>query len=488
IERFGIGFAPDDRSGLKSYMLGRDFKLPQMIEAGLLIGGEDIREPYDRFRNRVMFPIADARSRVVAFGGRALDPAAKAKYMNSPETPLFHKGHLLYNLAQARKPAYDGGMVVAVEGYMDVVALGQAGIDPVVAPLGTALTEEQIGLLWRLASEPILCFDGDKAGIRAAHRAVERVLPLLKPGHSLRFALLPEGQDPDDLVRSGGKEAMLAILEAAKPLSEMVWDKEVAAGTWDTPERKAQLQARIGAVIREIADPTVQGFYRDAMKAKLEQLLRPQRGSAGAGGGWQNQRAWNGQKSWTGQRTGSFSGKKGRFGQNKDLFLGNATPQLKQSPLARGGDVGAAKRERLLVLTLLNHPWLLDEHGEAFAFADFGDRELDKIRNEIIDIAALHVPLDREGLRGHLDKRGILDIARRLESGMSLKSETFAWPDAPNDEVEDAWLHLLHWHDRAGDLQNELKAAERALAEELTDENLARLSALKDELARLSKL
>ncbi len=489
IDRFGIGFAPDDRAGLKSYMLGRDFKLPQMIEAGLLIGGEDIREPYDRFRNRVMFPIADARGRVVAFGGRALDPAAKAKYMNSPETPLFHKGRLLYNLAQARKPAYDGGMVVAVEGYMDVVALGQAGIDPVVAPLGTALTEEQIGLLWRLAPEPVLCFDGDKAGIRAAHRAVERVLPLLKPGHSLRFALLPEGQAPDDLVRSGGKEAMQTVLEAAKPLSEMVWDKEVAAGTWDTPERKAQLQARIGAVIREIADPTVQTFYRDALNEKLDHLLRPHRTggarSGAAGGGWQNQRAWPGRG---GARTGTFSAKKGRFGQNKDLFLGNATPQLKQSQLVRGGDVGAAKRERLLILTLLNHPWLLDEHSEAVALADFGDRELDKIRNEIIDIAALYAPLDREGLRGHLDKRGISDIARRLESGAALKSETFAWPDAPNDEVEDAWLHLLHWHDRASDLQNELKAAERALAEELTDENLARLSALKDELARLSKL
>lgn len=486
IERFGIGFAPDDRAGLKAYMLGRDFKLPQMIEAGLLIGGEDIREPYDRFRNRVMFPITDARDRVVAFGGRALDPAAKAKYMNSPETPLFHKGRLLYNLAQARKPAYDGGIVVAVEGYMDVVALGQAGIDPVVAPLGTALTEEQIGLLWRLAPEPILCFDGDQAGIRAAHRAVERVLPLLKPGHSLRFALLPEGQDPDDLVRSGGKEAMWAVLDAAKPLSEMVWDKEVAAGSWDTPERKAQLQARIGAVVREIADPTVQGFYRDALNARLGQLLRPQR--AAGGGGWQNQRPRQGGYAGGGARSGGFSSKKGRFGQNKNLFLGTATPQLKQSQLVRGGDVAAAKRERLLVLTLLNHPWLLDEHGEAIAFADFGDRELDKIRNEIIDIAALHAPLDREGLRGHLDKRGILDIARRLESGGSLKSETFAWPDAPNDEVEDAWLHLLQWQDRAGDLQNELKAAERALAEELTDENLARLSALKDELARLSKL
>jgi len=483
IEQFGIGFAPEDRSGLKAYMVGRGFKVPQLIDGGLLISGEDIREPYDRFRNRVMFPIADARGRVIAFGGRALDPNAKAKYMNSPETTLFHKGRLLYNLSRARKPAYDQGTVIVVEGYMDVVALGQAGIENVVAPLGTALTEDQIGLLWRLAPEPILCFDGDKAGLRAAYRAVERVLPLLKAGHSLRFALLPEGQDPDDLVRSGGVEAMADVLQAAQPLSEMVWNKEVAAGTWDTPERKAQLQARIGALVREIADPVVQTFYRDALSERLDKLLRPGRSQGGASG-WQNSRRGQG---FTGAR-GAGRWKKGRNRGNGPEFRLPSTPQLKQSSLARGGAINTTNQEQLLVLTILNHPALLEDHCEDLAAVEIKDRVLDKIRNEIIDIAALHAPLDRDTLRGHLDTRGLSDIARRLEEGTASKSETFARPDANTDEAEQGWLHLLNWHKRAADLQSELKAAERALAEEMTDENLVRLKAIHAELAGLSIL
>ncbi len=269
IENFGIGFAPDDRSGLKSYMMGRGFKIPQMVEGGLLISGEDIREPYDRFRNRIMFPIEDARGRVIAFGGRALDPRAKAKYMNSPETPLFHKGRLLYNLARARKPSYDQGSVIVVEGYMDVVALGQAGINNAVAPLGTALTEEQIGLLWRLAPEPVLCFDGDKAGLRAAYRSVERLLPLLKPGHSARFSLLTSGQDPDDLVREGGRAAMDQVVAAAIPLSEMLGHRLLDNEKIETPDDRARLEAKSEEFLKAISDELVQKHYRRTMRDLL---------------------------------------------------------------------------------------------------------------------------------------------------------------------------------------------------------------------------
>ena len=178
-----------------------------MIEAGLVISGDDIPVPYDRFRDRVIFPISDWRGRVIAFGGRALDPDAPAKYLNSPETPLFHKGFNLYNGANARQAAHDGATIIAVEGYVDVIAMVNAGFPATVAPLGTALTEEQLGLLWKMADEPLLCFDGDKAGQRAAFRALDMALPKLLPGKSLKFALLPEGQDPDDLARSGGREA-----------------------------------------------------------------------------------------------------------------------------------------------------------------------------------------------------------------------------------------------------------------------------------------
>jgi DNA primase len=204
---FRIGYAPGERFALKEHLGKAGVSVEDMIEAGLLVHGDDIPVPYDRFRDRVMFPISDWRGRTIAFGGRALEKDVPAKYLNSPETALFHKGDTLYNIAAARKAAHDGAPVIVVEGYVDVIAMSGAGFAATVAPLGTALTENQLAMLWKLADEPVLCFDGDKAGQRAAYRAVEIALPHLKPGKSLRFALLPGGQDPDDLVRAGGRAA-----------------------------------------------------------------------------------------------------------------------------------------------------------------------------------------------------------------------------------------------------------------------------------------
>ncbi len=202
--RFRIGYAPPDRAALKEHLAGKGIPQDQMIAAGLLVSGDDIPVSFDRFRDRVIFPITDFRGRIVAFGGRALSADVPAKYLNSPETELFHKGSLLYNGADARHAAHDAGTVIAVEGYVDVIRMVAAGFAHTVAPLGTALTERQLQILWRMADEPILCFDGDKAGMRAAHRAADLALPLLQPGKSLRFALLPPGQDPDDLIRAAG--------------------------------------------------------------------------------------------------------------------------------------------------------------------------------------------------------------------------------------------------------------------------------------------
>src|SRR6185369_769829 len=246
--QFRIGYAPNERFALKEHLGNAGISTDDMVEAGLLIAGEDIPVPYDRFRDRVMFPIADLRGRVIAFGGRALDKDAPAKYLNSPETPLFHKGGTLYNIAAARKAAHDGAQIVVVEGYIDVIAMVTAGYDGAVAPLGTALTEDQLTLIWKMADEPVLCFDGDGAGRRAAYRAVDLALPHIKPGKTVKFALLPEGQDPDDLVRSGGREAIGEVIEAARPLAEMLWQRETEAGSFDTPERRAGLEQRIGEV------------------------------------------------------------------------------------------------------------------------------------------------------------------------------------------------------------------------------------------------
>ncbi|HEX7790191.1 MAG TPA: DNA primase, partial [Afipia sp.] len=242
--QFRIGYAPGERFALKEHLGSLGIPVEDMVEAGLLIAGDEIPVPYDRFRDRVMFPITDVRNRVIAFGGRALEKDVPAKYLNSPETPLFHKGDNLYNLATARQAAHEGAPLIAVEGYVDVIAMVSVGFNASVAPLGTALTENQLALLWKMADEPILCFDGDGAGQRAAFRAADLALPHLKPGKSLRVALLPEGQDPDDLARSGGRAAIEEVIALAKPLGEIVWSREIEGGSFATPERRAALEAR----------------------------------------------------------------------------------------------------------------------------------------------------------------------------------------------------------------------------------------------------
>src|SRR5882757_2241101 len=271
--KFRIGYAPPDRFALKEHLGAQGISTDDMIEAGLLVSGENIPVPADRFRDRVMFPITDLRGRVIAFGGRALEKDVPAKYLNSPETPLFHKGSNLYNAATARTAAHKGAPVIAVEGYVDVIAMVTAGFEATVAPLGTALTTEQLGLLWKMADEPILCFDGDGAGRRAAYRAVDLALPLIKPGKSLKFASLPEGQDPDDLARAGGREAVGEVIGAARPLAHVLWMRETEAGGLDTPERRAAFEARLGEVTAAIGDETVRKYYRREFGDRLRQLF-----------------------------------------------------------------------------------------------------------------------------------------------------------------------------------------------------------------------
>src|SRR5712672_1799915 len=278
--KFRIGYSPNERFALKEYLGGEGVPVPDMVEAGLLVSGEEIPVPYDRFRDRVMFPIADLRGRVIAFGGRALAADVPAKYLNSPETPLFHKGAILYNAATARTAAHKGAPLIAVEGYVDVIAMVTAGFEATVAPLGTALTGDQLALLWKMADEPILCFDGDGAGRRAAYRAVDLALPLVKPGRSLKFAMLPDDQDPDDLVRVGGREAINEVIGAARPLAHVLWMRETEAGGFDTPERRAAFEARIAEVTAAIGDDSVRKYYRREFGDRLRQMFdagdRPQ--------------------------------------------------------------------------------------------------------------------------------------------------------------------------------------------------------------------
>jgi DNA primase len=269
LKAFGIGFAPDSRTKLKEALAS--FGTEKLVESGLLIAVDD-KEPYDRFRGRLMIPIRDPRGRVIAFGGRILG-AGEPKYLNSPDTPLFDKGRTLYNLDKASPASRASNRVIVVEGYMDAIALAQAGFGEAVAPLGTALTEQQIMMLWRMAPKPLLCFDGDAAGQKAALRAAGRALGGLKPGHSLDFVTLPDGQDPDDVVKSAGPGAFWQLLDQAEPLVERLWKSEVAAGPIATPEDRAGLKQRLGTHMANIADAEIRRHYADAFAERFDRLF-----------------------------------------------------------------------------------------------------------------------------------------------------------------------------------------------------------------------
>ncbi len=278
-QRFSLGYSSPERFALRDALAGHGIGVDRMIEAGLLIHGDDIAVPYDRFRDRVIFPIHDRGGHVIAFGGRAMEAGAKAKYLNSPETALFHKGSLLFNHHRARKPAHDSGEIIVVEGYIDAIATSEAGFPNVVAPLGTALTSDQCALLWGMASEPILCFDGDNAGRNAAFRAIETALPLIGAEKSLRFALLPEGQDPDDLIRAGGPSAMADALKTARPFSDMLFAREIEGRRFDTPEQRAALERRLSEAVRAIGGRFAAPPLRSGHEAPSFRVLR--RGAAG---------------------------------------------------------------------------------------------------------------------------------------------------------------------------------------------------------------
>lgn len=297
---FSFGFAPDSRGKLRTAL--RDFGDAMLVEAGLLIDVEG-KEPYDRFRGRLMIPIRDTRGRVIAFGGRIIGDG-EPKYLNSPETPLFDKGRTLYNLDRAQAAARKTGRIIAVEGYMDVIALAQAGFDEAVAPLGTAMTEHQLERLWRMTEVPLLCFDGDSAGQKAALRAAHRALPLLQPGRSLAFVPLSDGLDPDDLVRTKGADAFEALLAKPQPLSDLLWQSEVAAEPLATPEQRAGLKQRLTALAETIADPSVKSEYKAEFRERIDKHFdrgprefqprqrqaggaRQARGSRNARGVWQ---------------------------------------------------------------------------------------------------------------------------------------------------------------------------------------------------------
>jgi len=456
-----------------------------------------------------MFPITDLRGRVIAFGGRALEKDVPAKYLNSPETPLFHKGDNLYNHQTARKATHDGGTLIVVEGYVDVIAMVTAGFAGAVAPLGTALTESQLALLWKMADEPILCFDGDRAGQKAAYRAADLALPFLAPGKSLRFALLPEGQDPDDLVRSGGRGAMEEVIAAARPLADMLWSRELEGGNFATPERRAALEARIKELSNGIRDEVVRRYYRDEFIERLQRTFSPDGGRGGfAGRG--NFRQGGGGRSFQprGGQANRFGGQGfgGGFGQG---FGGGrrggppgpaplpsgpyqaASPQLAASPIMRGQRSAISRREALILQCLINHPWLLDDHLEEVAALELAHPEAHKLRAGIIAAFANdhhHSPdpgEQAEKMRADIVKGGFSQLLQRVEGGITTAAVWGAREGAARDDVLATWHQLVALHRQYHSLLRELKDAELALGEDPSEANLAWLRDVKARLAEV---
>ncbi|WP_315736395.1 MULTISPECIES: DNA primase [unclassified Bradyrhizobium] len=496
--QFRLGYAPPDRFGLKEYLGAQGVPVADMVEAGLLVGGDDIPVPYDRFRDRVMFPITDLRGRVIAFGGRALQKDVPAKYLNSPETPLFHKGDNLYNLPSARQAAHNGAPMIVVEGYVDVIALVAAGFAGAVAPLGTALTESQLSLIWKMVDEPILCFDGDRAGQKAAYRAADLALPHLKPGKSLRFALLPEGQDPDDLVRSGGRGAVEEVLKVAKPLAEVIWSREVEGGSFNTPERRAALEARIGQLTGGIADEVVRRYYKQDLSDRLYRAFAPDGGRGfGRGYGAESGRRFGPRSPGSGQsgRLSTGGGRRGGPPSTGPVMARGpyqaASPQLAMSPIMRGQRSAISRREALILQCLINHPWLLHDHLEEVAALELAHPEAHKLRAAVIAAFAHdhhHSPdpdEQAEKMRADLEKSGFSELLQRVERAITTAAVWATKSGAARDDVLATWHQLVALHRQWHSLLRELKDAELALGEEPSEPNMGWLRDVKARMAEM---
>ena len=450
--RFRLGYAPGERNALKDHLIAKGARPGELVEAGLLIAPEDgVGAPYDRFRDRIIFPITDGRGRIVSFGGRALDPQARAKYLNGPETPLFHKGSTLYLLPEARRllhtPGGDDAALVVVEGYMDAIACQRAGI-AAVAPLGTALTEEQMAALWRLAPEPVLCFDGDAAGQRAAHKVIDRALPLLKPGRSFRFALPTGGKDPDEVLREKGAAALKAQLAETRPMSQVLFEREhVAAEPLDTPERRTGLKVSLRKLAAAIADADLSSAYRDDLLARFEALwpvAQPVHTRADAA------RAMRGDRRGPRKPAAAHASAEGKAAAKRlSLSLPAAAAAAAQGVLA--------------------HPDVADDQLEALDVQGFGDASLAAFAHAFIQLRLTAPSLDSAGVQRHLISHGFEPTLRDIADAAARSDAPFLRPDVASADVRALWSQLFAALIRLAALERALSDIKSDLADNPND-------------------
>lgn len=464
-ERFGLGYAPNDREGLKTALIQKGATPGDLVEAGLLISPEGGGSPYDRFRDRLIFPILDDRGRVVSFGGRAMNPDDRAKYLNGPESPLFHKGATLYGMPEARKllgSSKQAGLVV-VEGYMDVIACQRAGI-PAVAPMGTALTEEQMARLWRVTPEPILCFDGDAAGQRAAGRAVERALPLLKPGRSFRFCLLTDGRDPDDMLREAGAPALREALARTRPFVEVLFQKEAEAEPLDTPERRAGLKARLRQATEAITDRDLAEQYRRDLFERFDAVM-PGRAPRTAGRPDRPGREWR------------------RVAPPAPL---GQTPEGAEALHAFNRSI--EPMAAALALAALADPERLDAHLETVAETGFGDPALEGLTQTMVG-HRLSGPssLDSGALHRHLAQSGYEALLHEVEKAAAKSGAPFLAEDLPLGEARTLWSQAFEALTRIAALERALALAKSEAHRAFDSSAFTQLKAERDALRRAIK-
>ncbi|UTO27926.1 DNA primase [Bartonella harrusi] len=464
-ERFRIGFAPGKRTALKDALSARGISIKQMEDCGLLKSSEDNTISYDRFRNRIMFPIEDLRGRVVAFGGRALEKDAPAKYLNSPETVLFHKGNILYNAAAARKNSRFVGdekihSLLVVEGYMDVIALTKVGFEGVVAPLGTAITEEQIGLLWQMGTEPILCFDGDEAGLKAAFRVADRVLPLLKAGVSIRFVLLPQGQDPDEIVSAGGAQLFSSFLQKAIPLIELLWWRAAYGKNFETPEARAALEKQLKQQIFTIKDDDIRRYYLQDIKKRLFDFFRP-----------------------------DFSKKKGtgrsqQLSQNR-MLKDPSFSVLANSDIVRHSSQSIPLREAVILLILAYYPELWYENFEVLAELALQNTQLVCFHQSMLEILGNQQLHDKETMIALLEEKGQKALLERMKHLVQHVGMRTVFIGAPIEDARAILKQALYLHLQEHHLHKRLQDIEEQLVENPNSEVFNLLREIKSELQQM---
>lgn len=416
IAHFRLGYAPE--RGLQEALKKQGFSENIMIQAGLVGRAEERRGTYDRFRCRLMFPIWDGKGRVIAFGGRILKEG-EPKYLNSPDTPTFIKGKTLYayNLAlpAARQKESLVSSLMVVEGYMDVIAMHQAGFKTTVAPLGTALTHEQMALLWRGTEDPILCFDGDTAGIRAAHRAAEKALGILKVGQTLRFCFLPSGEDPDSLLQAGHRDQLQDLLRSPQPLVDVLWSIFIQGRLFSTPEQKAMARRDLSQLIKEIADPDVRHFYREELSSRLQTLIEPK------------------------------GRDKGRTHQNYDQLRRYPAP-LKAAPImvSRTSPKKNHLGHKILLATLINHPTLIEDTAESLMLLGESSGEYDELRQAILSIAAEAPALSAAELKDLLGQRGFAPLLAELLTPQVYSFAPFVKETSAKEEALAGWKEVWY--------------------------------------------